>query len=53
MIEKVTERFIRYAKAYTSSNPESKSFPSTKQQQVFMRQKFARLMRQSSKPENI
>ena len=38
MIEKVTERFIRYAKAYTSSNPESKSFPSTKQQQVFMRQ---------------
>ncbi|MDD4143056.1 MAG: peptidase T [Prolixibacteraceae bacterium] len=38
MIEKVTERFIRYAKAYTSSNPESKSFPSTKQQLVFMRQ---------------
>jgi tripeptide aminopeptidase len=37
MIEKVTERFIRYAKEYTTSNPESKTCPSTKQQMVFMR----------------
>lgn len=37
MIEKVTERFIRYAKEYTASDPKSKTFPSTRQQLVFMR----------------
>ena len=37
MIEKVKERFIRYAKEHTTSNPESKTFPTTRQQLVFMR----------------
>ena len=37
MIEKVKERFISYAGEYTTSNPESKKCPTTRQQFVFMR----------------
>ena len=36
-MEKVVERFIRYAKEYTTSDPESKTYPSTDRQLVFMR----------------
>lgn len=36
-MEKVVERFIRYAKQYTSSDPESRSYPSTDRQLVFMK----------------
>ena len=36
-MEKVAERFIRYAKEYTTSNPESETYPSTERQLVFMR----------------
>lgn len=36
-MEKVTERFIRYAKEYTASDPESESYPSTGRQTVFMK----------------
>jgi len=36
-MEKVVERFIRYAKEYTTSDPESKTYPSTNRQLVFMR----------------
>ncbi len=36
-MEKVIERFIRYAKQHTTSNPESKTFPSTERQIVFMK----------------
>jgi len=36
ILEKVTERFIRYAKQYTTSNPESETYPSTERQIVFM-----------------
>jgi tripeptide aminopeptidase len=39
-MEKVTERFIRYAKEYTTSSPESESYPSTERQTLFM-QKLA------------
>lgn len=35
MMEKVVERFIRYAKEYTTSDPKSKTFPSTGRQLVF------------------
>ncbi|MDD4224852.1 MAG: peptidase T [Mariniphaga sp.] len=34
--EKVTERFIRFAKDNTTSDPESKSWPSTERQRDFM-----------------
>lgn len=37
MNKKVKERFIRYAQEYTSSNPDSTSCPSTRQQMVFMK----------------
>lgn len=36
-MEKVVERFIKYAKEYTTSDPESKTYPSTDRQLVFMR----------------
>ena len=36
-MEKVAERFIRYAKEYTTSDPESKTYPSTGRQLVFMK----------------
>ena len=34
-MEKVIDRFIRYAKEYTTSDPASKTFPSTERQLVF------------------
>lgn len=36
-MEKVVERFIGYAKEYTTSDPDSKTYPSTDRQMVFMR----------------
>lgn len=36
-MEKVVERFIKYAKKYTTSNPESKTYPSTDRQIIFMK----------------
>ncbi len=36
-MEKVTERFIRYAKTHTTSDPGSDAFPSTDRQMVFMK----------------
>uniref|UniRef100_UPI003216848C peptidase T n=1 Tax=uncultured Draconibacterium sp. TaxID=1573823 RepID=UPI003216848C len=36
-MEKVVERFIGYAKQYTTSDPNSKTYPSTDRQLVFMR----------------
>ena len=39
-MEKVAERFIRYAKEYTTSDPESATYPSTERQTAFM-QKLA------------
>lgn len=36
-MEKVVERFITYAKQYTTSDPKSKTYPSTDRQLVFMR----------------
>ena len=36
-MEKVVERFISYAKQYTTSDPESKSYPSTGRQLDFMK----------------
>lgn len=36
-MEKVVERFIRYAKQYTTSDPESETYPSTDRQLEFMR----------------
>ena len=35
-MEKVAQRFIKYAKQYTTSDPESTTFPSTDRQTVFM-----------------
>ncbi len=35
-MEKVVERFIKYAKEYTTSDPESETFPSTSRQLDFM-----------------
>ena len=34
-MERVIDRFIRYAKIYTTSDPTSKTFPSTERQHVF------------------
>lgn len=34
-MDKVIERFVGYAKEYTTSDPKSKTFPSTARQQVF------------------
>lgn len=36
-MEKVVERFIKYAKEYTTSDPESSTYPSTDRQTVFMK----------------
>lgn len=36
-MEKVVERFIRYAKEYTTSDPNSKTYPSTERQTAFMK----------------
>ena len=36
-MERVVERFIKYAKEYTTSNPESETFPSTERQMAFMK----------------
>ncbi len=36
-MEKVINRFIKYAKEYTTSDPESKTYPSTNRQIVFMK----------------
>lgn len=36
-MEKVVERFIRYAKEYTTSDPNSETFPSAERQMVFMK----------------
>ncbi len=36
-MEKVVERFIRYAKEYTTSDPESTTYPSTERQVDFMK----------------
>lgn len=36
MMERVVERFIRYAQQHTTSDPESNTFPSTQRQLVFM-----------------
>ncbi len=36
-MEKVVERFIRYAKEYTTSDPESITYPSTERQTDFMK----------------
>lgn len=36
-MEKVVERFIRYAKEYTTSDPESNTYPSTERQITFMK----------------
>ena len=36
-MEKVVERFINYAKQYTTSDPKSKIYPSTERQLVFMK----------------
>ena len=36
-MEKVVERFIRYVKEYTTSDPNSNTFPSTERQMAFMK----------------
>ncbi|PIF06357.1 MAG: peptidase T [Draconibacterium sp.] len=36
-MEKVVERFIRYAKQHTTSDPQSGTYPSTERQSVFMK----------------
>ena len=36
-MEKVAERFIRYAKEYTTSDPESETYPSTERQTFFLK----------------
>lgn len=36
-MEKVIERFIRYAKTHTTSDPASKTYPSTERQTAFMK----------------
>lgn len=42
-MEKVVERFLKYAKEYTTSDAESKTFPSTERQKVFMKKLEAEL----------
>src|SRR5665811_1679489 len=36
-MEKVVERFLRYAKEYTTSDSKSESYPSTERQIIFMK----------------
>jgi len=43
-MEKVTERFIRYAMEYTTSDPESITYPSTDRQMVFLKKLAAELI---------
>jgi tripeptide aminopeptidase len=43
-MEKVVERFLRYAKDYTTSDPESETCPSTERQMVFMKKLKAELI---------
>ena len=43
-MERVTERFIRYVKQHTTSDPESITYPSTDRQMVFMKKLAAELM---------
>lgn len=42
-MERVTERFIRYVKQHTTSDPESITYPSTDRQMVFMKKLAAEL----------
>ena len=42
-MEKVVERFIRYAKEYTTSDPASETYPSTERQTDFMKKLVAEL----------
>jgi tripeptide aminopeptidase len=42
-MEKVAERFVKYAKEYTTSDPESKTYPSTDRQTAFMQKLAAEL----------
>ncbi len=42
-MEKVTERFLRYATIHTTSDPNSKTFPSTSRQTAFMKKLAAEL----------
>jgi tripeptide aminopeptidase len=42
-MEKVAERFLRYAREHTTSDPESKTCPSTERQRIFMRNLKAEL----------
>jgi tripeptide aminopeptidase len=42
-VEKVAERFIRYAREHTTSDPESDTYPSTDRQMVFMKKLAAEL----------
>lgn len=42
-MEKVVERFIRYAREYTTSDPKSETFPSTSRQIEFMKKLEAEL----------
>jgi tripeptide aminopeptidase len=42
-MEKVVERFLRYAKEYTTSDPESQTCPSTERQMDFMKKLEAEL----------
>ncbi len=44
MKENVTERFIRYAREYTTSDAKSKTFPSTSRQTAFMKKLEAELL---------
>ncbi|SHE84123.1 peptidase T. Metallo peptidase. MEROPS family M20B [Mariniphaga anaerophila] len=43
-MEKVVERFIRYAKEYTTSDPENGNCPSTERQMIFMKKLEAELI---------
>jgi len=43
-MEKVVERFIKYAKEYTTSDPESETYPSTDRQIIFMKKLLEELV---------
>jgi tripeptide aminopeptidase len=43
VMEKVVERFAKYVKEYTTSDPESNTFPSTERQKAFMKKLKAEL----------
>jgi len=42
-MDKVVDRFIKYAKEYTTSNPESATYPSTERQTAFLKKLVAEL----------